>query len=108
MARCCREARVLQKISYQPAGSAITGCIFHRSGLGGVVQNRWVSGMSLSMVIDFDNLYTEALCRDCRETKMERTEENSPYNFRRGTRFPLKPSKNLCVIPGVLNVRRCA
>ena len=41
MARCCREARAVQKISGQPAGSAITGCIFHRSGLGGVVQNKW-------------------------------------------------------------------
>ena len=38
---CCCETRAVQKISYQPVGSAITGCIFHHSGLGGVVQNRW-------------------------------------------------------------------
>ena len=44
MARCCREARAVQKISGQPAGATIVGASFIAVGLGEGVQNFAVDG----------------------------------------------------------------
>jgi len=57
MARCCCEARALQNLPASQRDRQSQGASFIAVGLGGVVQNRWGVQKSLSMVIDFDNLY---------------------------------------------------